>query len=148
VNDAERNDESVERRTVYGEVLSVSEERISVRLDSGEMASLPAVGPSLPGIGERGEFVLEASAENGTLQLSRAPMGLSEDLTAFDREFDQLQSVLSYHREAHPREAADGSTASLDEERIEAWIAGATEALARLKKHRAKRLSERSVDRP
>jgi hypothetical protein len=147
VENDKQTEASVERKTLYGEVLTVTEEGASVRLDDGVVAHLPAGDRPLPTVGARAEFTLEAPAEDGTIRLSEASGG-GETPTAFDREIDELQSVLSYHRDVHPRASFDGTVASLDEERIEAWLADVTDALARLKKHRARRLSEPLVDGP
>jgi hypothetical protein len=129
VERVEQEGAAVERRAARVEVSPASGETLVVSR-SEEPSGIPGEGPVSDGLVDPHPVSTEPP----------------ETPTAFDKEFDRLQSVLTYHRPAHPREPVVGAPPPLDEERIENWVARVVGSLSRLRKHRAKRLSEQIND--
>ncbi len=130
-----------EKETVRGEVISVGDDGIRVRLDSDAVVLASADAPAILSEGDRGLFAIEEVDADGVALVSWVSREPSDELTSFDEEFDELQGALR-HRQPAPRRVAEVPTHTLDEERIEAWAKRVTTALAQLRKHRAKRLSD------
>lgn len=134
-----------EPETARGEVISVDEEGIRVRLDSDEVV-LASGDASSVREGDRGLFLLDSAPSDGVRRASWISREPSDEPTSFDAEFDELQGALRHHRPA-PRRAEEAAPShTLDEERIEAWSKRVTTALSQLRKRRAKRLSEPTND--
>ncbi|MGD9675945.1 MAG: hypothetical protein AB7V19_04600 [Candidatus Bipolaricaulia bacterium] len=131
--------------TARGEVVSVDEDGIRVRLDSDEVVLASGDASSVQE-GDRGLFLLDSASSDGVRRaawISREP---SDEPTSFDAEFDELQGALRHHRPT-PRRAEEASPShTLDEERIEAWSKRVSTALTQLRKRRAKRLIEPTND--
>ncbi|MEN6368494.1 MAG: hypothetical protein ABFD77_02215 [Thermotogota bacterium] len=138
------NGESVvdrEKEIVRGEIISVGDDGIRVRLDSDAVVLASANASAILSEGDRGLFAIEETGAGGISRVSWVSRELSDEPTSFDEEFDELQGALR-HRQPTPRRVAEVPTHTLDEERIESWAKRVTAALAQLRKHRAKRLSE------
>jgi hypothetical protein len=130
-----------EKEIVRGEVISVGDDGLHVRLDSDAVVPASADPSAVVSEGDRGLFAVEEANAEGVVRVSWVSREPSDELTSFDEEFDELQGALRHHQPA-PRRVAEIPTHTLDEERIEAWAKRVTTALAQLRKHRAKRLSE------
>ncbi|MCX6094567.1 MAG: hypothetical protein NTY63_07105 [Candidatus Bipolaricaulota bacterium] len=130
-----------EKETVRGEVISVGDDGIRVRLDSDAVVLASADASAILSEGDRGLFAIEEVSADGVALVSWVSREPSDELTSFDEEFDELQGALR-HRQPAPRRVAEAPTHTLDEERIEAWAKRVTTALTQLHKHRAKRLSD------
>jgi len=124
---------------IPGEVISTESGRIVVRLDTGELGILP--GRALE-VGFRSLFRIERRTPTGELSLAQANPDENAPSPAFDREFTRLRDALANHRPAAIQERVHHNP--LGEERMEGWIERVDQAVARLRKHRAKRLNERS----
>lgn len=133
-----------EPETVRGEVISVGEDGVRVRLSSDEIVVASGDTSSLEE-GDRGLFALEESGADGTRRALWVSKEASDEPTSFDEEFDELQGALRDRRPT-PRRAAEAPSHTLDEERIEAWSKRVSAALAQVRKHRAKRLSDHTND--
>lgn len=132
-----------DRGTLFGEVVAIDGEAAQVRLDSDELALLHDAGERSLDIGYRGEFVVEGRSPDGRMVVSpaREPED-AEGAAAFDLEFDRLHSALSGRRAGpRPRTQVPASR-SIQEEQIRSWVRRVDGALAQLRKHRAKRLTE------
>ena len=128
---------------LFGEVVAVDGEATQVRLDSDELALLHAPGERSLDVGYRGQFVVSGRSPDGRLLVSPADeTERAEDAAAFDLEFDRLHSALSGRRAATRTQAEDPASQSLQEEQVRSWLRRVDGALAQLRKHRAKRLSE------
>ncbi len=131
--------------TLFGEVVAVDGEGVQVRLDSDELAVLRDA--HAVEVGYRGEFVVEGQSPDGrTLVSPLLRAGAEEHAAAFDLEFDRLQSALSGRRPAPRVRAASPTSRTTQEEEIRGWVRRVDNALAVLRKHRAKRLSEQVHD--
>jgi len=126
---------------IPGEVISSESGRITVRLDTGEVGQL---APSPEGgleVGYRGLFRIEERNPGGGLSLSLAQPDENAPSPAFDREFTRLRNALANHRPSPIPERTPKSP--LGEEQMEEWIERVGQAVARLRKRRAKRLNDR-----
>lgn len=84
---------------------------------------------------------ISASRTDGEHAFALSPAARDEAVAAFDREFDQLNHVLTNcsSRVEAPRSPIEKTSV---EEQIEEWIDEVEDGLGRLRKHRGKRLSE------
>jgi hypothetical protein len=136
-----------DRVTLFGEVVAVDGEDAQVRLDSDELALLHDAGEQSLDIGYRGEFVVEGRSPEGRTVVSPLRRANSAgDATAFDLEFDRLQTALSGRRTGTRSRASEGASQPIEEDQIRGWIHRIDGVLSQLRKHRAKRLSEQVSD--
>jgi len=128
-----------DRGPIPGEVIRSEDGGITVRLDTGEIGRLG----SSAGIevGYRGLFRIEERDEDGGISLSLAEPGENSPSPAFDREFTRLRNALANHRPSViPQRILKNP---LGEEKLEEWIERVDRAIARLRKHRSRRLNDR-----
>ena len=132
-----------ESSPIEGEVVGHDEAGVRVRFDGGRVGLLPrSAGPNLA-IGYRGSFRIEREDEGGELLLSIAvgasgSVGASEPKPhTFDQEFDRLQDALQNHG-PHSLRLPRTPDDALGEKRIEQWMTHVEEAIARVRKRRAK----------
>jgi hypothetical protein len=132
-----------EQELVAGVVVSIDEERIHVRLESG------AVGVVLPSqgrieallVGDRAVFRIVATAPDGSPTLAFSEdRGTAPSEEPFDREVIRLHDALANRRPANSVRSVEH--VQLGEEQIRTWIHRVEEKVARLRKNRAKRLNE------
>jgi len=125
--------------TLAGEIVSCTQSGATVRLDNGDVGLLPAGSPSEQTwrVGLRGRFRIESDRSAEKLILSWVA---ADSLHEFDREFDRLHHALKKHHPATLRQAAPHDP--LEEERLRHWVLDVDETVARLRKHRARRLNE------
>lgn len=136
---------------VTGEVVDIPSEGILIHLPEDQIGLVP-VCESLPAetikvrfhIGERVTVRIVGKTEDGRFNLSILPPKQSESANAFDQEFHLLSTVL------RSRPANLGlkkvPCTPLVEEGIKEWVNQAGQAIHRLRRHRAKRLSEPFYD--
>jgi len=143
-NRNERTTSSNEELFLRGEVVSLEEGSVRVRLESGEIGSLmlSSQGGELPTlqIGQRAMFCIERQDTEKGLILSIAPVYILSEKTPFEQEVDRLHHALANHQRSNSyhRTLLD----FLEEDRIQQWIAQVEESLVRLRKHRTHRLNE------
>jgi hypothetical protein len=128
----------------WGEIVSRVEEGYEVRLDDGAPALLPLAETPISGLaaGDRGQFRVEGTSNEGQVILSVVSISGQDSEHAFDREVHRLHRALSSHGPMSRPVAADAPRDSLGEERMEKWIQHVEDALTRLRKRRSKRLNE------
>ena len=132
---------------ICGEVVEVTERGTVVSLPGGREGFVP-VSESTPL--ERMRATLRAGSQVTAKIVQREADGklvLSIDLSqqadvsdSFDKEFHRLNNVLTNRTSSFT--LARAQTEGLVEERIEEWMSEADAGLARLHKHRSKRLSQ------
>jgi len=133
--------------TVSGEIVDIRPEGVIVSLPEGQ-SGLVAACESLPPEtlkdrfhpGERVTVRLVGRTEGGEFNLSILSPQRSDPQDRFDRDFHRLNHVLSRRPTKLTSEQLQRDPMS--EERINEWISQAEQAIARLHRHRAKRLSE------
>jgi hypothetical protein len=136
-----------DRVTLFGEVVAVDGEDAQVRLDSDELAVLHDAGEQSLEVGYRGEFVVEGRSPEGRTVVSPLRRENSAgDATAFDLEFNRLQSALSGRRTGTRSQTPATPLRSAQEDEIRGWVHRIDGMLSQLRKHRAKRLSEQVND--
>jgi len=124
---------------IGGEVVAHEEAGLRIRLDGGRLGLLPrSAGPNLA-IGYRGTFRIETEEPTGNLILSIVVGASDTPRHTFDQEFDRLQDALANHGPHTLRQRSTPDDA-LGQKRIERWMAEVDGAIARLRKHRAKRV--------
>jgi hypothetical protein len=132
--------------TLAGEIVALEENAIRVRLETGETGSLQRSDLPDPRLslrpGMRARFrVGQRDAQAGLLLTWVSAV---EDDSAvqpsFEREVDRLHNVLANRHPTNKRHHALADP--LGEEKIQQWVKQTEESLARLRKHRAKRLNE------
>jgi len=126
---------------IPGEVVPSETGRVTVRLDTGEVGWLESPPENGLEVGYRGLFRIERRNSEGGVSLSLAQPGDNPPSPAFDREFTRLRNALANHRPSViPQRVLKNP---LGEEQMEGWIERVDRAIARLRKHRAKRLNDR-----
>ena len=135
-------------KTVIGRIVEVTERGLVVSLSDKDTGIVPASASlSLEAMMERISSGAEIRVlvgiqdENGSYALSIEQKVSDADALKFDREFAELNNVLTNHTSHSAAPPPSPSEPSI-EERMEEWIARAEEGLARLRKNRGKRLSE------
>ena len=128
---------------IEGEVVSHEEDGIRIRLRGGRLGRLPrSAGPNLA-IGYRGLFRIEREEDGGGLILSVAVASVEPAPHTFDQEFDRLQDALANHNPHNLRQQRAPDDA-FGRERIERWMTDVDNTIARLRKHRAKRVNQQT----
>ena len=137
--------------TVSGKIVDIPPEGVIVSLPDNQIG-LVAVCESLPAetlknrfhVGERVTVRIIGKKEGGRFNLSILSPKESGTADAFDQAFHQLNHVLKNR----PAKLSFGQTQSAPsvEEHIKKWISQADQAINRLRRHRAKRLSETFYD--
>jgi len=130
-----------DRGAIPGEVISSENGRITVRLDTGEVGLLTASPENGLEVGDRGLFRIEERGPGRGLSLSLAQPDENAPSPAFDREFTRLRNALANHRPSVIPQRTPKNP--LGEEQMEEWIERVDQAVARLRKHRARRLNDR-----
>ena len=133
--------------TVSGEVVVVRPEGVVVSLPEGQIGIVAACEP-LPAetlkdrfrSRERITVKIVERREDGRFNLSVLPPREVRSEDRFDRDFHRLNHVLSRRptKLAVEQERRD----PVSEESIKEWIGQTDQAIGRLRRHRAKRLSE------
>ena len=135
---------SQEPEIAGGEIAGIEESRIRVRLDSGTIGFMERSGDVEPDgiqVGLRARFRIVGTDPGGSPRLAFDEGGAgpaSEE--PFDREVVELHNALANHRPSNSVRPVE--RVSLGEEQIQNWIGRVEGSLARLRKHRAKRLNE------
>lgn len=132
---------------VSGEIVDVRPEGVIVSLPEDQVG-LVAACESLPSetlkdrfhTGERVTVRVVEKEEDGRFNLSILPPQESGSADGFDRDFHRLNHMLSRRPTKLTSEQVQRDLVS--EERIKEWISQAEQAMGRLHRHRAKRLSE------
>lgn len=132
---------------VSGEIVDVRPEGVIVSLPEDQVG-LVAACESLPSetlkdrfhTGERVTVRVVEKEEDGRFNLSILPPQESGSADRFDRDFHRLNHMLSRRPTKLTSEQVQRDLVS--EERIKEWISQAEQAMGRLHRHRAKRLSE------
>ena len=133
--------------TVSGEIVDVRPEGVVVSLPEGQ-SGLVAACESLPSetlkdrfhTGERVTVRIVEKKEDGRFNLSVLPLQESKPDDRFDRDFHRLNHVLN--RRPTKLTPEQPQRDPMSEESIKEWISQAEQAIGRLHRHRAKRLSE------
>lgn len=126
-----------------GEVVALEEAGARVRLDGGMLGLLPRSSEFNLSIGARRTFQIECRDESGDVILAVVPPADDPPLHSFDQEFDRLHNALANHGPRNIQKQPEHDDA-LGKERIEGWMARTNDAVARLRKRRAKRLSSQT----
>ena len=128
---------------IEGEVIAHEDAGVRVRLEGGRIGLLPrSAGPNLA-IGYRSRFRIDRQLEDGTVLLSIFVATAEPPRHTFDQEFDRLQDALANHGPHRLRERRTPADA-VGQERIERWMTDVDEAIARLRKRRAKRVNSQT----
>ena len=138
-----RSTSNEETGTVAGEIVGVEETRVRVRLDGGSIgfvARAEAPDPEATRVGERAEFRVIASAEDGTLTLAFAGGGQPVAEEPFERDVVRLHNALANHRPSNSVRPPE--RIHLGEEQIGDWIDSVEASISRIRKNRTKRLDE------
>ncbi len=127
--------------TVSGKVIRISAEGIFVALPEGNTGFIPASQCSETTFSV-GELVLAQVVTQGEdrFELSIISARVEASVDPFEKEFHRLNNVLHTHtpQPTVPRKERE----PMLEEQLEAWIKEVEAGLARLRKHRGKRLNE------
>jgi len=126
-----------------GEVIALEEAGARVRLDGGALGLLPKGSGANLAVGARETFRVERRTDQGDTILSIFVPTDDPPPHSFDQEFDRLHDALTNHGPHSLQQQAAHSDA-LGKERIEGWMTRTNEAVARLRKRRAKRLSNQT----
>jgi len=135
-----------EALTAAGEIIAIEATSIRVRLGNGKFGRIPVETGSVDSatfcVGHRAVFRVVRRDLEGDWILSALSSGDPAEQHEFDREFDRLLSALSNHRPSRlPEHHLPPDP--LGKEQIEQWVRGVGDAIARIRKSRAKRLNER-----
>jgi len=129
-----------DNRTMSGEVVALDASGARVRLSDGRHGRV-AEPPASLHIGSRETFAIRQDSQDGqlTLHIAGGREGEPTAPHAFDREFDRLHDALANHspQSIRPRAKSD----ALGEKRVEQWMRRVDQAVAGLRKRRAKRLN-------
>ena len=128
--------------TVSGKVIKISAEGVLVSLPEGNTGLIPASQCTATAF-TVGELVLARIITQGKedrFELSIISARVEASVDPFEKEFHRLNNVLNTHtpQPTVPRRERE----PMLEERLEAWIKEVETGLARLRKHRGKRLNE------
>lgn len=134
-------------KRVIGKVLNVTDKGLLVSLSEEERGIVPvsdclpleAIGRFQPGVQVRVTVVVQDEQGSYILAIEEKP--LDNEISKFDKEFNELNYVLTNHT-PHIKGRDVTTVESSIEEKMEAWIGKADEGLSKLRKNRGKRLSE------
>jgi predicted RNA-binding protein with RPS1 domain len=134
-------------KIVVGKVLDVTDKGLVVSLSEEDRGVVPvseglpveAIQCFQPGGQIRVRVVVADKLGSYILAIEEKPS--DSRLSKFDQEFNELNYVLTNHTPHVKGQKVTVEQPSI-EERMEAWISKAEEVLSKLRKNRAKRLSE------
>lgn len=131
-------------KIVDGEIVSLEDGRVHIRLESGIMGILEDLANAEVSAsfqpGRHGAFKILRCDENGETILCLVSMKDSDVSPSFDHDVDELQNALTHHHV--PSVAPDREFPALDERRIQQWLNRVEKNLSELRRNRAKRLDE------
>lgn len=134
------------QRSIMGEIVALEPGGAEIRLATGETGWLPIPSDKDTQrpmtVGGCGSFYVGGTDAEGRLLLTAASDRDPEASHAFDREVDRLNNVLANHHPAPRRQFDPRPENPVGEERIEDWVDRVGQAIASLRKRRAKRLNE------
>lgn len=140
----ERSASASPSKPLGGEIVELEDERVRVRLETGEIGFLTGIESaeikSSFRVGQHGRFQMLQCDENEESVLSLVSIQDSEAPPSFEHDVDQLQNALTYHHTAPTMH--DEVVPTLDEQHIQQWLNRVEKNLTKLRRNRAKRLDE------
>jgi len=121
-----------------GDVISVENDRATVRLSTGETGVVDPAGGLA--VGQRATFQIKRREEGKPPILGLVRREASSALPSFDQEVNRLHDALANHHPANSYQQPQHDI--LGEDRIQPWVNRVEQRLATLRRNRAKRLDE------
>ena len=141
----QRSASSSPAKPLDGEIVSLEDDCVRVRLESGVMGVLAgavnAQTESPLSIGQHRQFQVLRCDANGEAILSLVAGQDTDSSPAFEHDVDELQSALTHHPTPLATRNDEGFP-TLDEQRIQQWLNRVEKNLTKLRRNRAKRLDE------